>query len=337
MHEVHVCGLSPATTYYYRVGGGAAGQEAWSDVHAFTTAPADAGTKVTIAVTGDSRGEANDAWRLVQSRVLAAAPTLQVFTGDMVDVAGDEAGWEHWLDSAWKDPHGNLSALGQVLTLSAHGNHENHNLLFFGNLVLPEDAQQFPKWTELFYSVNVGPVHLVVFDDAWIVGSGDPTFAPAFDAWLKADLDAAKASRGDRPWIVAAHHHAEYSSSTHGKDADVLQGRAHLAPLWDQYDVDLVLDGHDHDYERSQPLAGDPSSPTVGAKPGTTYVVNGGAGAPAYGNGTSAWTATSAGFDATAIGAYVLLAIDRSSLRITTHSLRADGSDPVIDDVTLTK
>ena len=29
MHEVHICGLKPATTYHYRVGGGPAGKASW--------------------------------------------------------------------------------------------------------------------------------------------------------------------------------------------------------------------------------------------------------------------------------------------------------------------
>ncbi len=52
MHEAYVCGLTPATTYYYRVGGGAAGKEVWSDdVYSFTTTPNDPATPITIAIT----------------------------------------------------------------------------------------------------------------------------------------------------------------------------------------------------------------------------------------------------------------------------------------------
>ena len=57
MHEAYVCGLAPATTYYYRVGGGPAGDEVWSDVYCFTTTPSDPAAPVTIGVTGDSRGQ----------------------------------------------------------------------------------------------------------------------------------------------------------------------------------------------------------------------------------------------------------------------------------------
>src|SRR5262249_48728138 len=160
MHEAYVCGLKPATTYYYRVGGGPSGKESWSDVYTFTTTPADANAPVTIAVSGDSRGELNDAWRVLQRRVLAAGATLQLFSGDMINFAPDQGEWEKWLDSGWKDTDGSLLTLGQILTLSAHGNHDNHTALFFGNLVLPQDRAKYAKYGELFFSVDVGPAHI---------------------------------------------------------------------------------------------------------------------------------------------------------------------------------
>ena len=79
MHEAYVCGLSPATTYYYRVGGGPAGGEVWSDVYSFTTTPADPNAPVTIALAGDARGQNGDAWRLIQRRVVAEGAALQLF------------------------------------------------------------------------------------------------------------------------------------------------------------------------------------------------------------------------------------------------------------------
>ena len=63
MHEVHVCGLNPATTYYYQVGGGASGAEVWSATQSFTTVPAS-GT-VTIGISGDARDQVST-FQLVQ-------------------------------------------------------------------------------------------------------------------------------------------------------------------------------------------------------------------------------------------------------------------------------
>ena len=111
----------------------------------------------------------------------------------------------------------------------------------------------FPKYGELFFSVDVGPVHVIVLDDAWVVSSsGDVDFKGIFKSWLEADLAAADKNRAKVPWILAMPHHPECSSSLRGNDQDVLRGRELFGPIWDRCHVDVVLAGHDHNDE---PLA----------------------------------------------------------------------------------
>ena len=341
MHEVYVCGLAPAKTYYYRVGGGPAGGEVWSDVYGFTTAPSDPGAPVTFGITGDARGEEKDAWRLIQRRLKVAGVGMQLFSGDVINLAPDQGEWEQWLDSAWKDTDKTPLTLASVLTLSAHGNHENHTSLFFGNLTLPQDVAKYPKYAELFYSVDVGPVHVVVLDDAWIVNPpDDPDYQPALTEWLTADLDAATKNRAKVPWIVTVNHHSAFSSANHGGDPDVLLGRAYFVPIWDKYHVDLALGGHDHNYERTKPLTGPAAAPTIhaSAKDGTVYVVCAGAGADSYGPSTSNFTELSHGYDnATVLGLYGILSVTSSTLKLEAHDLRPDASDPIFDTLTITK
>lgn len=345
MHEVYLCGLTPAATYYYRVGGGAAGAEVWSEVSSFTTTPKAGPTKVTIGVMGDSRGEGQDAWRAVARRMSTLSPTAQIFSGDMVNLAIDQPAWEKWLDSAWRDSDDKPLTLSRILMLSTHGNHENHTTLFYGNVVLPQDQAKFPKYAELFYSVDIGPVHLVVVDDAWVGDeAGDPEYAGILGAWLDADLTAANANRANVPWIVTMHHHGEFSSSSHGKDGDVIRGRKYFVPIWDKHHVDVALAGHDHNYERSKilhgPLMGPDDMPSVQADPkdGTVYVVCAGVGAPAYGSGVSAFTEVSRDYkQGGAIGLYGLITADDKSFKLDAYELRVDGSDPIFDTLTLAK
>ncbi len=70
-HEVHVCGLTPDTTYYYRVGG----EGHWSAVQSFKTAPAPGARDydVNFAVSGDSRDDFR-VLRAVQERMLSTLP-----------------------------------------------------------------------------------------------------------------------------------------------------------------------------------------------------------------------------------------------------------------------
>jgi hypothetical protein len=72
--------------------------------------------------------------------------------------------------------------------------------------------------------------------------------------WLEKTLAAAAADDGI-DWIIAQMHQDALSSAEHGNGSD--KGiRDTWLPLFDRYGVDLVLCGHDHDYERSWPVRG---------------------------------------------------------------------------------
>ncbi len=104
--------------------------------------------------------------------------------------------------------------------------------------------------------------------------------------WLDQQL---KAYRADPSidFIVAFFHHCAFSTSkTHASDGGV---RDALAPLFDRYAVDLVVQGHNHQYERTNPIKGGvsgrqaPDRSTVHpATDGTTYIVVGSGGRPRY-------------------------------------------------------
>lgn len=335
MHEVYVAGLEPATAYHYRVGGGPEGEEVWSEVFSFTTAPNDPKAEVQLAIAGDSRGQNNDAWRLLQRRFRDRNLTAQLFSGDMINLATDQGEWEQWLDGAARDTDASLLTLASLLSLYTHGNHESHSALFYGNLVQPQDIDTFPNYGELFFSLDIGPVHIVVLDDSFIAKPDeDKAYKSAIDGWLRADLAAAVENRPNVPWIIAMHHRSCYSSAKHGNDIDVRRVRDYLVPIWDEFNVNLDIAGHDHNYERSKPLQGPPETPTIApaAGEGTTYLVCAGAGADNYPSGESVFTAKSASYgEGGSIGVYGILTASATKLQVDAHYLYADGSDPLIE------
>jgi len=72
--------------------------------------------------------------------------------------------------------------------------------------------------------------------------------------WLEKTLREASRDE-DVDWIVVQMHQDALSSSKPGNGSD--RGlREEWLPLFDKYGVDLVLCGHDHDYERSWPVRG---------------------------------------------------------------------------------
>ena len=96
---------------------------------------------------------------------------------------------------------------------------------------------------DTWYSYELGAWHVIVLDSdcARVGGCGADS---AQGAWLAADLAASNAR-----CAVAIWHHPHWSSGEHG-------GVATSAPLWEAVaaaGVDVVLNGHDHDYERFAP------------------------------------------------------------------------------------
>ena len=71
---------------------------------------------------------------------------------------------------------------------------------------------------------------------------------------MQRTLAAAK-HNPDVDMIVVFMHQCALSTSQPGNGSDLGIRRAWL-PLFDKYNVDLVLMGHDHDYERSFPVRG---------------------------------------------------------------------------------
>lgn len=99
--------------------------------------------------------------------------------------------------------------------------------------------------------------------------SNDPLWeGKAMLDWLDARLAASRAF-----WRVVFFHHPPYTGGKHAEDQTCILAKERLAPRLERARVPLVLNGHDHNYQRS--LAGD-----------TTYLVTGGGGAWLYEAGT---------------------------------------------------
>ena len=88
--------------------------------------------------------------------------------------------------------------------------------------------------------------------------------------WLETEL-----MRSPARWKVVFAHHPIYASGAHGSDRNLAKD---LSPLFSQYGVQLYINGHEHHYERTEPIDG------------TTYITTGN-GAKLRRVGRSSWTA----------------------------------------------
>lgn len=327
-HEVHVCGLTPGRTYHYQVGGGAAGKEVWSPVFSLTTAPA---TKdpVKIGFSGDSRDELGrtelPVWRSIAKRYKADNTQLVLFSGDMVLAAANQDMWDTWLKATG-------DAAPTVFVALAPGNHENEQARAFAHMLMPGAATAN---AERFSSFDYGPVHVVMIDDyPGVVASSidDSAYRDELLGWLDKDLTQANANRANVPWIVTFHHHPVYSDTTQSsRDKEKVATKAAFQPLFDKYKVDVDLAGHDHFYERFQPLvAGDKEDPK-----GTVYMVNGASGAPAYSlKPDTPLAAFKTLYDPDkGEGVYGIATVDAASFNVKMYRVSPSGSSPSDDTV----
>ena len=188
-----------------------------------------------VAVGGGDDGTAGCRATATADVLSALEPALVLTLGDeQYDVAG-RAEFQAGYDASW----GRLKAI----TRPAPGNHEyatagaSGYFGYFGEAAGPADRG--------YYSLDVGTWHVVALNSncrpAGGCGAGSPQ-----ERWLRADLTAHPSA-----CTLAFWHHPRFSSGLHGDDPTV-------GPLWDAlYDagVELVLAGHDHDYERWAPMS----------------------------------------------------------------------------------
>jgi hypothetical protein len=93
--------------------------------------------------------------------------------------------------------------------------------------------------TEGYYSLDIGTWHLIALNSNCGAVRCGATSAQV--AWLRADLAGTT-----QPCVLAYWHHPRFSSGLHGDIANV-------KPFWTELyraRADVVLNGHDHDYER---------------------------------------------------------------------------------------
>ena len=342
VHQVHVCGLQPDTTYYYQVGGGPEAQQVWSDVHAITTlkAAGDLG-RISVGVAGDSRDSTDVIWPMVQSRYAELGVHLQLFSGDSVVFATFDVAKYY---AAWFDQVQQAGNLGTRLFLPIGGNHEKMTLSWLSDMPAPGGGPNMG----LYYSFDLGNTHLVLFDDqpVSLEVSDPPNVRQDMLAWLDADLTIANGRRDKTPFIVVMHHRGELATSDHMNDSDVMSMRTLLMPLWDKHRVDLVLNGHDHEYERSKPVRGTWGALSVQSDPlaGTTYVVCAGAGAAGYEPGASPadWRELAVGFTSGPFaGVYGMLELEGRRLSWKAWGLNPNSTqlsgDTLIDQFAIQK
>ena len=263
-HEILLENLLPNTKYFYKVQLG--DLPAASDTsNYFRTAPTvGSKTKFTFWSVGDLYPGPQQAAVYEGFKKFRKGKYTNLFltVGDNVYMGGGEDSYQ----SNFFDVYQNGSILQQSGLFPSTGNHDydgfnrlvdNPAMAYFNSFALPSKAELggLASNSEAYYSYDYGNVHFVVLDSYAYGVDGKRLFEVDNQQlnWLKADLIQSK-----QDWTIVYMHFPIYTKGSYDSDAvsDLIKLRETLAPVFDQYKVDLVLTGHSHTMERSKPTVG---------------------------------------------------------------------------------
>jgi len=236
-HVFMLRNLKPDSTYSYKVNGG--------QVVCFTTPPA--GESLHFAVASDAHFGASDAHNELTAQMLAEISNtandfdMFFFLGDLVEYGFQSNQWQQAFEA--------LSPTTSVIPVRfAAGNHDT---LFSGfnnykNYCYPA-GMELQTGSRLWYRIDIGKVHFLILDLEWSAES----FTSAQAAWLEAQLRSIPADN----WKIVMSHGFYYASGVEmngWKWYDNPETIELLTPLFEEYKVDLVFSGHDHQLELLQ-------------------------------------------------------------------------------------
>lgn len=260
-HTAQFTELKPSTMYVYRVGG----KSGWSEWSHVTTASSEPEPFEFIYV-GDAQNNIKAHWSRLIREAYKNAPDADfiLHAGDLVNVANNDLEWEQW-----------FYATGFIhRTVPAMATPGNHEYSTYG-----QDEQRRRGVSHLWQPTfafpqngieNLGEtVYWIDYQGVRFVSLNSNERQTVQADWLKTVLK-------DNPnkWTIVFFHHPIYSNVV-GRDNKELRNL--WQPVFDEFGVDLVLQGHDHSYSRSRQILHE-SNLVDGAEPkeqnGTVYVVS---------------------------------------------------------------
>ncbi|MFH5884102.1 metallophosphoesterase [Halalkalibaculum sp. DA3122] len=252
MHEISLSNLEPGKTYYYQI----KQHENRSRVYPFKL-PRDT-THFEFAIWGDSQS----GWETFDQVVHAMQAHPLEFTVGVGDLA----------DQAWR-PQEYTRLLQTLHPMSAHtpvylvpGNHDYDG--FYDSMI----AKDFHKYARngnepprTYYSWSSGNAAFIALDPHNTFPVGIEPNSDQYK-WLVSELK--KPFWTDAKWHFIVLHHPPYAQGWPGYHGEVSVREA-LEPLIEKYNIDFVVAGHSHAYERLIKQYGNQT---------TYYIVTGGAG-----------------------------------------------------------
>ncbi|MEI7981514.1 MAG: metallophosphoesterase [Bacteroidota bacterium] len=259
--------VTPNSTIYYQLFDSGSGS--WDSQLTYITAPPVESTNFSFLALGDSRTNMGT-WNQISTLCNSKHADFTIFTGDLVASGASNSNWDNWFNNATQYLRNNLSYY-------CIGNHDaSDTVKFENNFTLPMVSN-----TKLHYFFSYG--------NAVFICMNTENISTSEYNWMVNVLQ----ENQSKTWKVVFFHRPFFTTGRHAGEMN-----AYLSTWWaafDTYGVDLVLNGHDHMYERSKPInyTVSPNAPVPeygsGSGQGRCEIVCGSAGAPLYTGSPSAW------------------------------------------------
>ena len=240
----------------------------WGSQLTFNTAPPANAISYSFLALGDSRSNMGT-WSQIAALCNSKQTDFTIFTGDLVKSGASNTDWNNWFNNATQFLQNNL-------VYYCIGNHDaTDTTKFQNNFTMPMASN-----TKLHYSFTYGNAVFICMNTEFI--------NTAEFNWMVNVLQ----ENQSKTWKVVFFHSPFFTIGPHAGEMN-----AYLNTWWaalDTYGVDLVLNGHDHMYERSKPInyTVSPNAPVAeygsGRGQGRCQIVCGAAGAPLY-TGSPKW------------------------------------------------
>ncbi|MCM1333915.1 MAG: fibronectin type III domain-containing protein [Bacteroides sp.] len=259
-NKVTVTGLEENTQYYYRV----FKNGEWSDAAKYSAKgfgsysvlyvgdPQIGACKGQTSSEGDEMsGEIaarNDAfnWNTTLENALSAHPNVSFMlsAGDQVNTATNEYEYAGYLFP------GVLDSLPVSTTI---GNHDSGSYQYSAHFNNPNSFDLNDEVYALGHT-NAGTDYYYTYGNVLFVVVDTNNYNCAAH---KAVIDKAVKENPAAKWRVVMFHQDIYGSGLDHSDSDGIVLRTQLTPIFDEYDIDVVLQGHDHTYSRTYQLSDD--------------------------------------------------------------------------------
>lgn len=279
-NKVIVKKLKADTNYYYQV----MQNGKWQDTETYTT---KSFSEFSFLYVGDPQiGASKNQTSTEQEKMVSAGNEVSSTAADNLAARNDGYNWNNILNDAVKD-HSNVSfivsagdqvnagknereyaaylgadALTSLPVATTIGNHDsvsNQYSLHFNNpnAFSSSDANYIQGQTEAGtdYYYSYGNVLFIVLD------TNNYNCATHENVMKKAISE-----NKDAKWRIVVFHQDIFGSGYDHSDSDGMVLRTQLTPLMDKYDIDVVLQGHDHTYSRTYQLQGDGKDHTAYGK-----------------------------------------------------------------------